>query len=93
MLFIRTLTASVGAALLLSATQSVRATTETPLETAVATGAHLFVTATFGGNRRTCEGCHNDGGKALGQLEDRELPSLLNAAAIYPRFSPGAVLH
>jgi thiosulfate dehydrogenase len=89
MLFIRILTASVGAALLLSATQAVGAT-ETPLETAVATGGHLFATATFGGNGRTCEGCHNDGGKASGQLGDRKLPSLLNAAAIYPRFSPGA---
>ena len=55
----------------------------------VATGAHLFATATFGGNGRTCEGCHNGGGKASGQLEDRKLPSLLNTAAIYPRFSPG----
>jgi thiosulfate dehydrogenase len=89
MLSIRILPASVGAALLLSATQSVDAT-ETPLERAVATGAHLFATATFGGNGRTCEGCHNDGGKALGQLGDRKLSSLLNAAAIYPRFSPGA---
>ena len=89
MLFIRILPASIGVVLLLSATQSVGAT-ETPLETAVATGAHLFATATFGGNGRTCEGCHNDGGKALGQLGDRRLPSLLNAAAIYPRFSPGA---
>ena len=70
-------------------TQSVGAT-ETPLERAVATGAHLFATATFGGNGRTCEGCHNDGGKAFGLLGDRKLPSLLNAAAIYPRFSPGA---
>ena len=89
MLFTRILPVSIGAALLLSATQSVVAT-ETPLETAVATGAHLFATATFGGNGRTCEGCHNDGGKALGQLGDRKLPSLLNAAAIYPRFSVGA---
>ena len=38
MLFIRILSASVGAALLLSATQSLGAT-ETPLETAVATGS------------------------------------------------------
>lgn len=89
MLFIRILPASVGAALLLSAAQSVGAT-ETPLEMAVATGAHLFTTATFGGNGRTCETCHKDGGKAPGQLGDRELPSLLNAAAIYPRFSPDA---
>jgi thiosulfate dehydrogenase len=89
MLFIRILPASVGAALLLSAAQSVGAT-ETPLEMAVATGAHLFATATFGGNGRTCETCHKDGGKAPGQLGDRKLPSLLNAAAIYPRFSPDA---
>ena len=80
MLFIRILPASVGAALLLSAAQSVGAT-ETPLEMAVATGAHLFATATFGGIGRTCETCHKDGGKALGQLGDRKLPSLLNAAA------------
>ena len=89
MLFIRILPASVGAALLLSAAQSVGAT-ETPLEMAVATGAHLFATATFEGNGRTCETCHKDGGKAPGQLGDRKLPSLLNAAAIYPRFSPDA---
>ena len=89
MLFIRILPASVGAALLLSAAQSVGAA-ETPLEMAVATGAHLFATATFGGNGRTCETCHKDGGKAPGQLGDRKLPSLLNAAAIFPRFSPDA---
>ncbi len=89
MLFIRILPASVGAALLLSAPQSVGAT-ETPLEVAVATGARLFATATFEGNGRTCETCHKEGGKAQGQLGDRKLPSLLNAAAIYPRFSPDA---
>jgi thiosulfate dehydrogenase len=89
MLFIRILSASVGAALLLFAAQSASAA-ETPLEMAVATGAHLFATATFGGNGRTCETCHKDGGKAPGQLGDRKLPSLLNAAAIYPRFSSDA---
>jgi thiosulfate dehydrogenase len=87
MLPIRILAATtVGAALLLSAGQSSGAD-ETPLEMAVATGAHLFATATFGGSGRTCESCHGDGGKAPGQLGDRKLPSLLNAAAIYPRFS------
>lgn len=90
MLPIRILTATTfGAALLLSAAQSASAT-ETPLEIAVVTGAHLFATATFGGNGRTCESCHQDGGKAPGQLGDRKLPSLLNAAAIYPRFSRSA---
>jgi thiosulfate dehydrogenase len=80
--------AAFGAALLLSAAQPVHA--DETLESAVATGAHLFATATFGGNGRTCENCHQDGGKAPGQLGNRKLPSLLNAAAIYPRFSPGA---
>lgn len=90
MLPIRILTATTfGAALLLSAAQSA-SVTETPLEIAVATGTHLFATATFGGNGRTCESCHQDGGKAPGQLGDRKLPSLLNAAAIYPRFSRSA---
>lgn len=78
-----------GAALLLSSVQSASAA-ESPLEIAVAKGAHLFAAATFGGNGRTCESCHQDGGKAPGQLGNRKLPSLLNAAAIYPRFSPGA---
>ncbi|MGO9007580.1 MAG: hypothetical protein ACLQIQ_08775 [Beijerinckiaceae bacterium] len=81
--------AAFGTALQLSAAQSASAA-ETPLETAVATGAHLFATATFGGNGRTCESCHEGGGKAPGELGDRKLPSLLNAAAIYPRFSRGA---
>jgi thiosulfate dehydrogenase len=90
MLPIRILAATIfGAALLLSAAQPAGAA-ETPLETAVATGAHLFATATFGGNGRTCESCHLEGGKAPGQLGERKLPSLLNAAAIYPRFSRGA---
>lgn len=86
---IRILAAAFGAALQLAAVQSACAA-ETPLETAVAKGAHLFATATFGGNGRTCESCHEGGGKAPGQVGDRKLPSLLNAAAIYPRFSRGA---
>jgi thiosulfate dehydrogenase len=80
---------ALGAALLLPAAQSGSAA-ETQLERAVATGAQLFATATFGGNGHTCESCHQGGGKVPGQLGDRKLPSLLNAAAIYPRFSRGA---
>jgi thiosulfate dehydrogenase len=78
-----------GATLLLFAAQSAGAA-ETSLETAVAKGAQLFATATFGGNGRTCESCHQDGGKTPSQLGNQNLPSLLNAAAIYPRFSRGA---
>ncbi|MCI4679580.1 c-type cytochrome [Rhodoblastus acidophilus] len=79
----------LAAALLLSAASSAGAA-ETPLDSAVATGAHLFATATFGGNGHTCESCHQNGGKGPGQIGDRQLPSLVNAAAIYPRFSRGA---
>src|SRR5690242_7103134 len=89
MLPVRIQAATFGAALLLSAAQPAGAA-ETPLEAAVATGAHLFTTATFGGNGRTCESCHLEGGKAPSQLGERKLPSLLNAAAIYPRFSRSA---
>lgn len=86
---IRILAAAFGATLQLAAAQSASAA-ETPLEMAVDKGAHLFASATFGGNGRTCESCHQNGGKAPGQLEDRTLPSLINAAAIYPRFSRGS---
>lgn len=77
-----------GTALLLSAAACARAA-ETPLELAVGRGATLFRAATFGGNGQTCESCHADGGKTPAQLGNRKLPSLLNAAAIYPRFSAG----
>jgi thiosulfate dehydrogenase len=87
MLTIRILAAAtVGSVLLMPGGHSVGAA-EAPLEMAVATGAHLFATATFGGNGRTCESCHQEGGETAGQLGGRKLPSLLNAAAIYPRFS------
>ncbi len=82
------LAATFGVTLLLFA-QSTRAA-ETPLEATVAKGAQLFATATFGGNGNTCASCHQNGGKTPGKLGDRTLPSLLNAAAIYPRFSRGA---
>lgn len=89
MLPIRILAAAFSAGVQLVAAQPASAA-ETPLDTVVAKGGRLFATATFGGNGRTCESCHQDGGKAPGQLEDRKLPSLLNAAAIYPRFSRGS---
>jgi len=79
-----------GVALLLSSAARSASAAETPLEVAVARGAHLFAAATFGGNGHTCESCHLDGGKAPGKLGDSKLPSLLNAAAIYPRFTRGA---
>ncbi len=62
-----------------------------PLAQAVAKGETLFSHETFGGNGKTCETCHVGGGKVSATLPNgRTLPSLANAAAIYPRFSRGA---
>lgn len=59
-----------------------------PLALAVAKGAQLFENETFGGNGKTCATCHVDGGKSAGMLPNgRRLPSLVNAAAIFPRYN------
>jgi thiosulfate dehydrogenase len=47
-----------------------------------------FRTRTFGGQGRVCETCHRGAGTRKGQLPDGEvLPSLSNAAAIFPRIA------
>ncbi len=39
----------------------------------------------------TCQSCHVEGGAALGKLPNgTAIPSLSNAAAIFPRFNPKA---
>ena len=49
------------------------------------------MTAHFAGNGRTCNTCHRGGGKDQGRLPNgKTIPSLGNAAAIYPRYSKGA---
>ena len=54
----------------------------------VTKGQHLFATEKFGGNGKTCESCHVGGGKSSGMLPNgRKLPSLVNAAAIFPRYA------
>lgn len=59
-----------------------------PLSDAVMMGAKLFVKETFGGNGKTCQTCHADGGKGGGTLPDgRTVPALNNAAAIFPRYN------
>lgn len=84
---------AIAAALMLSA--SVAAIAADPagdaLTQTVDKGASLFAHETFGGNGNTCETCHVGGGKVPGMAPNgKTLPSLLNAAAIYPRFSRGA---
>ena len=59
-----------------------------PLVATVAKGQHLFAMEKFGGNGKTCESCHLGGGKTSGMLPNgRKLPSLINAAAIFPRYA------
>jgi thiosulfate dehydrogenase len=77
-----------GAALLLAAVPAAHAAN--PLQDAVARGQHLFLKGTFGGNGRTCETCHVGGGKVAGSMGGHALPSLLNAAAIFPRYNKRA---
>ena len=66
-----------------------------PLQEAVQHGKHLFMDASFGGNGRHCNSCHRGGGTEAGQLPDgTAIPSLNNAASIFPRFNRrrGAVI-
>jgi thiosulfate dehydrogenase len=59
-----------------------------PLNQTVQNGKQLFMTATFGGNGMSCNSCHKAGGTTSGQLPNgKSIPSLGNAAAIFPRFN------
>jgi len=67
------------------------AATEPQLEKAIQGGHALFVHETFGGNGKNCQSCHVNGGVGLGKLPNgTAIPSLSNAATIYPRFNPKA---
>lgn len=60
----------------------------TPLEQAVEQGKQLFTHPSFGGNGRDCQSCHLSGGTTAGRLPNgKEIPSLNNAAAIFPRYN------
>jgi thiosulfate dehydrogenase len=57
-----------------------------PLSDAVHQGEKLFKSETFGGNGKTCNACHPDGGRSGSAFPDgKKIPSLNNAAAIFPR--------
>ena len=67
------------------------AATEPQLEKAIQDGQALFAHETFGGNGMTCQTCHVDGGVGPSKLPNgAAIPSLSNAAAIFPRFNPRA---
>jgi thiosulfate dehydrogenase len=58
------------------------------LEQAIAQGKQLFTHPSFGGNGRDCESCHLVGGTTAGKLPNgKAIPSLTNAAAIFPRYN------
>jgi thiosulfate dehydrogenase len=60
------------------------------MQQAVQKGADLFAHDSFGGTG-TCETCHLNGGRTAGRLPNgKAIPSLVGAAASFPRYSPRA---
>jgi thiosulfate dehydrogenase len=60
----------------------------TQLQSAVNQGKEIFMHPSFGGNGKACNSCHRNGGVGPGALPDgTRLPSLTNAAAIFPHFN------
>lgn len=58
------------------------------LQQAVQKGADIFAHASFGG-AGTCETCHSNGGRTAGKLPNgAAIPSLVGAAADFPRYAP-----
>ncbi len=58
------------------------------LQQAIERGANNFQHNGFGGNGRVCESCHVGGGTQPGHRPDgTPMPSLTNAAAVFPRMS------
>ena len=56
------------------------------LDKAIEQGKHMYFHETFGGEGKVCQSCHGGAGKQPGKLPDgKAIPSLANAAAIFPR--------
>lgn len=61
---------------------------DTELDKMIAEGQKNYAHNTFKGNGRVCESCHVGGGKEAGKLPNgKAIPSLANAAAIFPRIN------
>jgi thiosulfate dehydrogenase len=76
----------LGAIALLGPTVSRAA--DPQLQQAIARGSELFQHNTFSGRGRVCETCHLGGGAREGRRPDGvPIPSLSNAATIFPRIS------
>jgi len=86
----------VGAIALIMTQAALASPASQALAKAVSAGAHTFNTDTFGGHEQsfhgtktTCSTCHIDGGRVMGRLPNgKRIPSLTNAAAIFPRYNP-----
>lgn len=70
--------------------------TVTSMAQAEQQGARIFATDSFNGKRMfkgqpaTCDSCHTNGGRGPGTLPNgHPIPSLVGAAAQFPRFIPG----
>ena len=62
-----------------------------PLAGSIQHGKQLFMTAHFNGNGRTCNTCHRGEGRTAGMLPNGQtIPSLGNAAAVFPRYNKNA---
>ena len=60
---------------------------DTQLENAILQGKNSFAHDAFGGNGKACVSCHLAGGTEPGKLPNgKSIPSLANAATIFPRF-------
>ncbi|HQT82112.1 MAG: hypothetical protein B7Z60_06360 [Ferrovum sp. 37-45-19] len=80
------------AALALCAFSTSYAASSPEVEALVKEGHRLFTTEKFNGNGRVCETCHVAGGKTAGHLPNgKPMPSLMNAAAVFPRVRHGQV--
>lgn len=77
-----------GATLLTASFATQAAALSPQLQSAAAQGKDIFMHPTFGGNGKACNSCHHDGGTGPGALPDgTPLPSLSNAAAVFPRLN------
>ncbi len=90
------ITILVGAVAFAVTTTAFASPASVALSQAVQKGAHIFNTDSFGSHERnargqhtTCSTCHIDGGRVMGRLPNgKRIPSLVNAAAIFPRYNP-----
>lgn len=93
-------TASLGLATANAAPTPAITAADSPMGAAVARGARLFDHARFGSTMTwvpdmafhakpmTCGACHTNGGKTIGTMPNgKQIPSLIGAAADFPRYN------